>query len=416
LYANIQYLADDKRLRIRFEQRQRVSAQMPLFELPIEVAIRSTRTSTPSRHSYLLKTRHGELSLPMKRRPDLVEIDPDMGLFAKWRIKAGVDMLANLARDGAHPDVRLRAVRSLKHELRSSRAVSALLEALHKDKARHVRAAAARVLEQAPRESARAGLLRALTDDPEAKVRRAAARALGKLHDAKSWKRLEASARSDRSYATVRAALRALATIDRLRARPILVKASAWTSYRHGVAIEALSLLGRIADGRDLKRIWAATRHTQPQSLRRGAVAALAAFGVRREASREAIREHLEGLLHDDSMRTRRSVASALRALDDPASRSALLGAAGRESNRRLAQKMKSWAGALGKGISADKRLRRIEETLERLQRDGRGEDKGGDRERDGERTNRQGDDKSGKKDKSRDKRRDGHERPSSSK
>ena len=417
LYVNIQYLATDKRLRIRFEQRQRVSAQMPLFELPIEVAIRSTRTAKPSLHRYLLKARNGELSLPMKQRPDLVEIDPNMGLFAKWRIKAGVDMLANMARDGRHPDVRLRAVRSLKYELRSSRAVLALLGVLRSDKARHVRAAAAKTLEQAPRKAARAGLLRALAKDPEAMVRRAAARTLGTLHDEQSWKPLERSARGDRSYATVRASLKALATIDRQRARPILVKATGWSSYRHGVAIEALSLLGRIADGRDLKRIWTATGRASPQALRRGAVAALAAFGVRREASREAIREHLEGLLHDNSMRTRRSVANALHALDDPASRSALLGAAGRESNGRLAQNMKRWAAALGKGMSADKRLRRIEETLERLQREGRGEEKGGDRGRDGHQGHRPddrgGEHKDGRRDEHGKKRRGGQDRPS---
>lgn len=377
--AQFRWLGDQRRLSIRFEQRQKIGPGQPAFDLPITVAVRATVASAPSLHVYRLDRAQGELSIPMGQRPALVEIDPDMELLVDWELVSGVDNLIALARHGRRADTRLRAVHALRKHTASLRAVEALLEVLSGDKARHVRARAAAVLGQAPRDAQlRAGLQRALSADPEASVRAAAARALGELHDGASWALLEKAAERGFSYGLQRAALAALSTIDRLRARAVLLRAADGVSYRDQVAVEALSWLGQLADGRDLQRLWAATLPDRPATLRAGAVTALAAFGVRQEAARTQIRLHLEGMLQEESRRMRDSASQALALLGEPDTRGALLAAARREVHPALAQRMRERAAELGGHTSDARRIQRLEETLERLQRQGLAE-RGGD-------------------------------------
>ena len=327
----------------------------------------------------MLDQAKGEFPLPLNQRPDLVEIDPDMALLAGWDMSAGVDMLANLARHGSTADVRLRAVRSLRKQLSSVRAVDALLDVLRDDKARHVRLAAAKVLGRAPRDLVRAALLKSLRTDAEARVRSQAALSLGELHDEQAWTALTHAAKNGISYGVQSAALQALATIDRQRARPTLVAAMGWPSYGHTVALAAMGQLAPLADGRDLDRLWQATSAGRPQHLRRGAVAALAIYGVRSEAARQNIRSHLEGLLQSDNRKMRDAAAQALSALGDPASRPAMLAAADRESNARRALRLREAAKALTGKTPAARRIKALEEAVAELQRGAQHDGKGGD-------------------------------------
>jgi len=372
LRVRTRYDGKRKLLRVSFEQRQKIDTRRPLFELPIDLLVRKTAADAGTRHRFLLDGKRGEFTLSLPSRPDLVEIDPNMALLTGWDLIAGVDMLANLARDGSTADVRLRGVRALRKWLARSRAVDALLDVMHKDGARHVRQAAAKVLGRAPRDLVRAGLQKTARGDGEARVRARAVASLGELHDAASWRLLDRAARKGTSPGIQVAALRALTTIDRRRARKTLLAALQTESYRHRVALGALSQLALLADGRDLEPLWKATVPGSPQALRRGAVAALAAYGLRNEAARESIRVHLEGLLQSSGMRMRAQVTDALKALGEPASRGALLAAATREASPRLAQNMRKAAGGLGRKVPVGRRLKALERQLEQLQRQGR--------------------------------------------
>lgn len=390
LRVQTRYDRRSRLLRVQLEQRQPVDAARPLFVLPVQIRIRKSRSDVGQTHVFVLDQKKGEFTLPLSLRPDLVEIDPDMALLAGWDMNAGVDMLANLARHGSTADVRLRAVRSLRKHLSSDRGVDALLDVLGQDKARHVRLAAAKVLGRAPRKAARATLLKALKTDPEARVRARAALSLGELHDAAAWTELTRAARGGFSPGVQSAALRALATIDRQRARPTLVAAMGWPSYGHQVALAAMNQLGLLADGRDLDRLWQATSPGRAQHLRRGAVAALAIYGVRNEAARLNIRGHLEGLLQSDNRKMRDAAAQALSALGDPAARPAMLAAADREPNARRALRLRKAAEALTGKTPAARRIKALEEAVAELQRgahhdnkgDHHGGHKAGDRER----------------------------------
>lgn len=378
--ASIRWDSKRKRLVLGFKQTQRVTAQMPSYRLPIEVALRKRGSKVAAIHQVLLDGKRATLTIDAKERPEVVEIDPNMKLMVQWQYKAGPDVLAAAAQFGRHPDVRLRAVVALKRGgLNSGNAIKALLKVLAKDPARHVRAAAAKVLGGARRDQVRAGLLRALEDDKEAPVRRNAAASLGRLHDPAAVKALNDAAKDDKSYAVQSAALRALVVVQGEGARGALKEALSRKSYRHQIKLTALNGLAKLGNPADLDVIKAAAAPGQPKALRQGAAYALATLGARLENKplRENVRQTLESMLHSPTLRTRHAAARALGALGDPRSRRALDDAAGREQTARWAKRIRSNIKRLGAKMSANARIKKIEEDLHKLLRKGGGEKKG---------------------------------------
>jgi len=363
---------EDKMLRIAFEQKQRVSAQEPLFDLAIALSVRP-KLEEPALHAtFRLDAARGEWTLPCETLPALIEIDPDSALLAQWTVHADVGVLTAMRDHSSSADLRLRAVRDIARDQQLQASSDALLRALAEDPARHVRAEAATWLGRGQRQVTRAGLRRALQGDAEPLVRAAAAAALGELHDMESWADLERTLRKDRSYAVQVAVLRALMSIDRQRARPVLLEAASLASHNHVVEVAALAWLGQLADPRDFELLRKNVAAGRDKSLREGAALGLAAYGVRNEASREGIRLTLEGLLQESGLRLRTSAAAALAQLGDTASRAPLLAAAARETHGHAAQAMRRAADGLGKHMPAEERIKRLEDAVSQLQRDAR--------------------------------------------
>ncbi len=376
--ARIRYDAANRTLRIHFAQRQPITVAAPAFDLPIEIAVRTTPTAVATQHVFRLNERLGEWTLAAATRPEVIEIDPRMALLVDWQIEAGVDVLAAMRDHGKRADVRLRAVRSLKSVVGQQRGVSALIRALASDPARHVRAEAASVLGAAPRAAAGPALVKALATDPESKVRAAAAEALARHFDPATWADLEKAARRDRSHVVQKAALAALFGIDRQRALSLITQATGWPSQHDVVQGHALSLLARYGRGADLARLWKAAGPGHSKLLRAQAALALAEWASRVPGRRDAVRGFLESMIREPDTRLRGAIAQAIAHLGDPASRRALLDAADREVHLSLADRMRRFAAELGAKLPVEERVLRLEQTLEELRRGGLGTGKHG--------------------------------------
>lgn len=378
--VNLRWDEGKKRLHIELKQTQKVTAQMPLYSLPVEIAVRtSTGSKVAQLHTILLDKKRASLSIAAPQRPAVVEVDPKMKLLAAWRFRAGPDVLAAAARFGRHPDVRFRATHALRRGgLRSPSAVKLLLEILAKDPARHVRAKAAKVLGGGVRKDVRAALLKAAKEDAEAVVRRAAAESLGRLYDEASLPSLLALARDDKSPRVRLTSLQAADRIAPEKARKTVVSALKWPSFRDRLQVGALTILAKRGDVADLPAIAAAAAAGQPKSVRAGAAYALAAIAVRQDhkPTRARARQALEAMLQSPTLRIRHAAASALGTLGDPASRGALMAAARREQTARWAERIRHQAKGLGKSASANERLKKIEDTLRELQKRDGGEHK----------------------------------------
>ena len=215
----------------------------------------------------------------------------------------------------------------------------------------------------------RAPLQLAATKDASSHVRAAAVAALGQLHDAESVSLITSLATKEDSPMVVREALRSLFVIDRRAARAAIVAVLRRDSFRDALRIDALDRLAAFGEARDLETIWQATKPGQHKALRAGAMLSLAALAVRVEGIRDAVRDHLEAALNEESMRLRGAAVSALAAISDPASRPALRAAAAREVFHHLAESMRKTATDLGKAMPSDARLRKLEEALDRIEK-----------------------------------------------
>ena len=357
-----------KTLKIAFEQKQKVVHGQPAFDLQIPLRIQTPETCVVTK--YHLEGAKGDYTLTSSARPSVIELDPDFSLLVDWTLEADIDDLIALRDHGSTAESRLQAVMALGKQLSSQMAVAALLRALADDPARHVRLAAVEQLAKAERSAVRAGLLTALQKDPEAVVRAAAAIALGDLHDLAAWPQLVAVLNAEQSYATVRAAMTALHKIDRQAARDVLREMATMTSHRDILASHALALLGQSGDARDANLLWQVAQPGNAKPLREGAFPALAAWAVRNEPQRDRVRLFLEGALQEPSLRLRQHAAQALGVLADPASRGPLMAAADREVFYRTAELMRKAAAELGKRTPVEERLKRLEDQLEKLQRE----------------------------------------------
>lgn len=352
-------------LTVSIKQTQKADPRRPLFRLEVPVLVAGGAAEKGTIHNVVLQGRDGTLTLPMPTPPALVMPDPEMTLLVNWKVEIDADLLLGALRPERHPDTRARAILAVRGALGRAKVQAALLDLLARDPSRHVRALAAKTLGAATRSEVRAALQRA-TGDAEPKVRAAAVAALGELHDEKSLALLIAATK-DRSAGVVREALAALQKIDRKAARTAALQVAGRPSWRDALAGAAVERLAAIADPRDLDRVWDATRPGKSKALRATAAVALASFAGMVEAARDPIRDHLEGMLQESSLRLRSAAVSALGLLSDARSRSALHAAATREAFEHLAEQMRETAKGLGKGGALEDRVQRLESTLHEL-------------------------------------------------
>ncbi len=368
LHAKVTWDASQKTLKIAFEQKQKVAQGQPAFDLQIPLRIQTPETCVVTKVH--LDSQKADYTLAATARPTLIEIDPDMTLLADWTLDADVDDLIAMRDHSSSAEVRLQAVMALGKQLASQQVVTALLHALADDSARHVRVAAVEQLAKAERPAVRQGVLTALQKDPEAVVRSAAALALGDLHDLAAWPQLMTALQKDPSYAVVRGAMTALHRIDRQAARDVLRETATVASHRDTLATHALALLGQTGDARDANLLWQLSQPGNAKPLREGALPALAAWATHNEPQRDKVRLYLESVLHEPNLRLRQHAAQALGVLADPASRGPLLAAADREIFFRTADMMRKAAAELGRKTPVEERIKRLEEQLEKLQRE----------------------------------------------
>jgi aminopeptidase N len=388
------------KLIVEVEQTQAIDARRPAFDLDVEIGIAAAKDGKVVLHTIHLHDKKAVLTLPMPEPPALVMPDPQMRLLAGWKLQIDADLLLGGLHASRHPDVRARSVEALRGSLARPKVVAAIIALLQTDSARHVRTAAARTLGAAPRADVRAALAQAAAGDSDSHVRAASIAALGQLRDTASLA-VVVAATKQRSAMVVREALLATFAIDRKEARKRALAALARDAFRDQIRIDALHRLAALSDVRDLERIWEATRPGHNKALRGGAVLALAAYATRVEGVRDAVRDHIEGLLHESALRLRGAAVTALGALSDPLSRRALLDAAGRERYEHLSEQMTTTAADLGKALPVSARMLKLEEALEALtrrvedKREGRGRnngESGGGKDKRGDSNDKQGD------------------------
>ena len=356
----VQISWEDGQINVRVRQSQK-SGDVPLFAFPVEVEV-GTKAGKVHTHEKFVEAESDALVIPLGERPAWVAFDPQFRVIGSISVEAPADMLRHqLARAST---ARLRAAAAQALEKRTDlETIAALGAALaKKSEAWMVRAEAARVLGKIRGDTAFEHLAEAAAQK-HPKVRRAVATALGEFQTERAAALLVKLASKDQSYLVGADAARALGETRQPSALPSLVSVlgdSSWADVKRAGALDGLSSL---RDEGAVEHVLERTRYGHSTPTRRAAVTALARLTDTRKA-----REHLEDLLDDKDPHFRISVIRALEILADGRSRGALRRQLDRESDGRVARRIREALRTLGQSPTAEQK--RMADEMEQLKRD----------------------------------------------
>ncbi|ATB45074.1 M1 family aminopeptidase [Corallococcus macrosporus] len=315
LKVEVRYDAEEARLRVQVRQTQSTADGVPLFRLPLDVAL--TVDGRDTVHRLEVTDAEHAFHLPCSSAPSQVRVDPRRGVLGTL----AVDKSAGLWREElrAAPEMRARteAAVALGRE-GGPRSVDALGEALADTRLFWgTRAACAKSLGRIRTAEARARLLAALsTEHP--RVRRAVVAALGEFRrDAEVTSRLRALVNGgDASYFVEAEAARSYGRVRAPDALAVLEAASTRASYQDVIAVGAVDGLAESQDPAAFTAVLARTEYGHSAPLRRAATLAVAKLAEVAGRKREAV-DLLGELLRDPLFRVRMGVFEAARALGD---------------------------------------------------------------------------------------------------
>ncbi|GHG87585.1 M1 family aminopeptidase [Comamonas sp. JC664] len=337
LKVEVRYDAEEARLRVHVRQTQATGNGVPLFRLPLDVAL--TVDGRDTVHRLEVTDAEHAFHLPCASAPAQVRVDPRRGVLGTVAVDKSAGLWMEELRAAPEMRARTEAATALGRD-GGYRAVEALGAALEDPRVFWgTRAACAKSLGRIRTPEARARLLAALaTEHP--RVRRAVVAALGEFRrDAEVTSRLRAlvtggdasyfvEAEAARSYGKVRAP-DALAVLEAVTTRP---------SYQDVIAVGAVDGLAESQDPAAFSVVLARTALGHASPLRRAATLAVAKLAEAAGRKREAV-DLLTELLRDPLFRVRMGVFEAARTLGDrrlitPLEQTPLLDAVARRAAR----------------------------------------------------------------------------------
>jgi aminopeptidase N len=356
----VQVTWDAGQLSVKVKQTQK-PGEVPVFAFLLEVAV-GTKAGKTLRFEKWVDSDTDALVVPVAERPAWVAFDPSFRVVGSVAIEAPADMMRSLLARGPTARTRCMAADALakRQDVETVRALHAALG--KKGEAWMVRAEAAHALGRIRGDGAFEALKEnAATSHP--KVRRAVASALGEFRNDAAARVLEERLAADGSYLVLAEAARALGETRSPRALGPLTKALEKASWADVVRAGALDGLGALRQENAVPHVLEHTRYGYLTPARRSAVAALARLSDDRKA-----REHLEALLEDKDPHFRISVIRALELLGDVRARGALRRNLDRETDGRVARRLREALRGLGQTPTTEQR--RTADELEQLQRE----------------------------------------------
>ena len=339
---------DNGLLTVAVKQTQKIG-ETPVFAFDLEIVVQGLRGAA-SEHKKHVTTAQDALVIALPERPAYVAFDPRQQICGAITLEAPADMLREQLRRGKTARMRWSAAEAL-----ARRDDPLTIHALGKTLARQneawmVRAEAATALGRIRGKESFAALLPVLRAK-HPKVRRAVAAALGEFKTAESAEALLGIAEKDQSYLVMAEAARAT---GRTRHKPAsrqliaLLETKSWGDVTRAGALDGLA---ELKDETALPAVLDQTRYGRPTRARRAAILALA-----RLADDKKTREQLELLLDDADPHLRIDVVRALELFGDTRCRGALRRQLERESDGRVARRLREALRDMSDGFGADKK------------------------------------------------------------
>jgi len=315
LKAEVVYDAENRRLRVKVEQTQKIDERTPAFrlDLPIFVETAAGARTVP----WEIRDRIAETTIDLDGPPTMVAIDPRLASLKTIEVDLPTEWLVNAAWRGPTQAARRWAIDAL-----AARNEAASIEVLAKiaastDASRSSRRRAIEVLAGYGSPQALAALL-AIFDAAEAdpRVRASLVATLEKQPKEDAAERLERVALHDRSYQCRAAAARGLGAIKASDRVESLLQLATTPSHQERVRVAAIEALVALKEVRGLDAALALARRgsfdrARPDAIR--AAAQLAESGG--TEVRERVVRELLAMIDDPERRSRDAVGEALAAL-----------------------------------------------------------------------------------------------------
>jgi aminopeptidase N len=341
-----------------------------IYRTPLDIAAMTRRglqtfrvEVTEAEHSFVLS---------LDSEPRFVAIDPAHRVLKTLDFAPGEAQLKARLTEDPQAVGRIEAAQGL-GKLGSASAIIALRERLlDTSELRYVRAEVAAALGATKAEAARDALVEAIEAEPS-QVRRAVCTALGSFRDDTAARALQTrlAGRGDRSYYVQSAAAAALGATRQPRAYAALQRVLGRPAHNDVITAAALGGLATLRDPRAIDTLLDYTTWGRHQTARRAATDALGRLGpFAEEAVRLRVRERLEELLDDRSMRIQLAATDALASLGDARGTSALGAIAGRTLEGRLTRSARFAARTLGQKADKGQEVKALRTDLEQLQQE----------------------------------------------
>jgi aminopeptidase N len=362
--------AEAKLARFTVKQTQKVTAETPLFRLPLSVRLRVDGK---------------DVTVPLEIKDDAevfyigATAEPTQAIFDTGQhtlkraevTKPRPLWLAELAGATDAAD-RMAAARALGKQT-SADVVKALATAVEKDKFWGVSSAAAEALGDIRTAAARDALITAMARVKHARARRAVVRALGGFrHDSVAAEALAAKVRTgDESYFVEAESCLAIGRTRSPLASDVLRDAITRESYLDVIRQFAYRGLAEARDESAIPILVEGTRYGHKSQGRRAALAALALLAAGR-SDREAreVREKIEEMLADPDFRVQQSALEALAVQGDARALPALRRAVDTTLDGRIRRRGREIIRDLEEGRSREEAVRNLRDELDRLRQE----------------------------------------------
>jgi aminopeptidase N len=311
--------AAGKQAKLTFRQTQKISPEVLLYRLEIPVRFFVKGSDKPLDFKVDLSKAEEDFSFPIPSAPELVRVDPDYTLLAKWDFQPPPDMLKRQLKS----DVigRLLAVQTLAKK-KDDESVKQLAEVLNHDGFHGVRGEAAKALKVIGTPAARHALTQS-TAQPDARVRRDVVEALGAFALPETQEVIWKLSQIEKNPLIQQAIINTWgASPGDAKISAALRKFVEAPSYHEATAVAAINALRAQNDNNAvpliLERLKRDVLNFPGRSL--GDALDSLAFLARHEKDREPVRAFLVGFLAHPREELRVASAKALGTLRDPKS------------------------------------------------------------------------------------------------
>ncbi|MCI0744502.1 MAG: HEAT repeat domain-containing protein [Verrucomicrobia subdivision 3 bacterium] len=304
-----------KLAKITVEQKQKLSEDVLLFNVPLTVRFKTKGTNTDRR--FTVKEKAEDFYFSLSEGPEIVRIDPDLTVLARITFNLPNNMLYAQLADKSDLVGRLLAAEQLGTK-KDRGAVAKLKETLNSDSFYGVRIAASRALRAIDSEEAYEALL-ASTSQEDPRARRQVLADIAGSYRERSCK-LALDIVEKEKHPDIRAgALTALGAYHKPEVEETLVRQLRSESYKNVVAEGAINGIRAQGDGRYVKPLADVLREADGKFTTSGYVRGLEtlAYIARHEENKDTVREFLVNHVDHPKERIQVAAINALGTLDD---------------------------------------------------------------------------------------------------